>query len=289
MAFVLVNFSWAFRADIKIPNVANWVTDEVHARIPGDPQPVLRASSPSRPLHLPHRCPSWWSPGALRLRWPTPWPPLPSAGSGWSRRFCCLRWSPAHLAIGNPGTFSKAGRGTEEGGDSTEVRADTGTPASPQESARAPVLRGWGHYWKRLGPQGNPSPADILPLGAGGCPVSAGHRFAVAEVPLATNYGSATAGWPGWEAACRLQSGDVLGAAQGSFACGRLGSKRTSKQQIGALLQLTSLASGCVHPARNVSYFSSCSRTLIARNRRRDYTFPECSILNNPTYSIGIK
>lgn len=42
MAFVLVNFSWAFRADIKIPNVANWVKDEVHARIPGDPQPVLQ-------------------------------------------------------------------------------------------------------------------------------------------------------------------------------------------------------------------------------------------------------
>lgn len=47
MAFVLVNFSWAFRADRKIPNVANWVTDEVHARTPGEPRAVLQASSPS--------------------------------------------------------------------------------------------------------------------------------------------------------------------------------------------------------------------------------------------------
>lgn len=137
MAFVLVNFSWAFRADRKIPNVANWVTDEVHARTPGEPRAVLQASSPSRPLHPPHRCPSWWCPGALRPRWPTPWPPLPSAGSEWSRRFCCSGWSPARLAIGNPGRFSKAG------GRRRQKRG-----------------QGWFgcHSRKRLGCQGNPSP-----------------------------------------------------------------------------------------------------------------------------------
>lgn len=111
--------------------------------------PSRCCSFPSHPLHPPHRCPSWWSPGAPRPRWPTPWPPPPSAGSGWSRRFCCSGWSPARLAIGNPGTFSKAQTGRGQRQHQLALLCCRSQPVSSPS-------------WERLGYQGNPSPRDIL-------------------------------------------------------------------------------------------------------------------------------
>lgn len=262
MAFVLVNFSWAFRADIKIPNVANWVTDEVHARIPGDPS---RCSSfPSHPLHPPHRCPSWWCPGAPRPRWPTPWPPLPSAGSGWSRRFCCSRWSPARLAIGNPGTFSKAETARGQGqhllpcfaagvdlcpcaGGLGALRGEAGVPGRSQP---------WAHFASPGKRSGHRS-------------ISAG----MAEVSLECLEEQITALWL---QPCLCGPGHRVGWCL-----------KRHHSNTRALLQLPLLRDVFILPLMSVISLQAAG--CWSPTHRHDYTFPECSILNNPTYSIGIK
>lgn len=60
-----------------------------------------------------------------------------------------------------PVRFLKRGRGTEEGGDGTEVRADAGSSASPRESARVPMPAfeaGNGSGWDSREP---PTPGSL--------------------------------------------------------------------------------------------------------------------------------
>lgn len=243
--------------------------------------PSRCCSFPSHPLHPPHRCPSWWCPGAPRPRWPTPWPPPPSAGSGWSRRFCCSGWSPARLAIGNLGTFSKAETGRGQGQHQLPCFA-AGASLCPRAGGLGPLMgevgipgesQPWGHFfsWEVESPQEHLC-----------CPPHSG----VAEVPLGCLGQQIKALWlqpclceQGWAASKQLRG-----------ALCRVGwCLKRHQSNIRAVLQLTSLAPGCVHPASYVSYFSPSSRMLIPRIHRHDYTFLECSILNNPSYSIGIK
>lgn len=63
----------------------------------------------SRPLHPPHRCPSWRCPACL-LPSLKQWPPPRSACCAPCRTSYCSGWSRARPAGGSPGTFSTRGQ-----------------------------------------------------------------------------------------------------------------------------------------------------------------------------------
>lgn len=65
----------------------------------------VSAQGSSRPLHPPHRCPSWRCPACL-LPSPRPWPPPQWVGCAPCRTSCCWGWSRGRPAGESPGTFS---------------------------------------------------------------------------------------------------------------------------------------------------------------------------------------